>query len=108
MLAKDFIAPKVPGAPNAFKMSPNYPNPFNPTTTIHYQVPVTSNVILSIYDMLGRKVTELVHRHQQPGRYEVEWNAAGQASGVYIYQIVAVGDNGNKKFVDTRKMILVK
>jgi hypothetical protein len=108
MLAKDFIAPKVPGAPNAFKMSPNYPNPFNPTTTIHYQVPITSNVILSIYDMLGRKVTELVHRHQQPGRYEVEWNAAGQASGVYIYQIVAVGDNGNKKFVDTRKMILVK
>ena len=108
MLAKDFIAPKVPGAPNAFKMSPNYPNPFNPTTTIHYQVPITSNVILSIYDMLGRKVTELVHKHQQPGRYDVEWNAAGQASGVYIYQIVAVGDNGNKKYVDTRKMILVK
>ena len=108
LLTKDFIAPKVPGAPRKYVMTPNYPNPFNPTTTIHYQIPVASKVILSIYDTLGRKVTELVHKQQAPGSYNIQWNAAGQASGVYIYQIVAISDNGNKHYVNTKKMLLVK
>ncbi len=108
MMSKDFISPKVPGAPNRFALSPNYPNPFNPVTTIHYQVPMSSNVTISVYDLLGRKVIDLVNSHKMPGDYQVDWNAAGQASGVYIYQIIAISDNGQKKFAETRKMLLVK
>ncbi len=108
MMSKDFISPKVPGAPNRFALSPNYPNPFNPVTTIHYQVPTSSNVSLSVYDLLGRKVADLVNSHRMPGDYQVDWNAAGQASGIYIYQIIAISDNGQKRFTETRKMLLVK
>jgi hypothetical protein len=80
----------------------NYPNPFNPTTVVRYQLPVASDVRLSVYDLLGREVAVLVNERKPAGLYSVDFAGNGLASGVYIYRIVA----GN--FVSTRKMILMK
>jgi hypothetical protein len=73
--------------PTEYTLYQNYPNPFNPTTTIKYDLPNTSDVTLIIYDILGRKVKELINTKQQAGRYEIQFNASNLASGVYIYQI---------------------
>ncbi|MBE0571139.1 MAG: TIGR03790 family protein, partial [Ignavibacteriaceae bacterium] len=69
--------------PKEFTLYQNFPNPFNPTTTIKYDLPQTSDVSLIIYDILGRKVKELVNTKQQAGRYEVQFDASNLASGVY-------------------------
>ena len=69
--------------PTEYTLYQNYPNPFNPTTTIKYDLPNTSEVSLIIYDILGRKVKELVNTKQQAGRYEIQFNASNLASGVY-------------------------
>jgi hypothetical protein len=88
-------------------LNQNYPNPFNPSTTISYTVGVNGHwpsqyVDLSIYNTLGQKVTTLVNKKQPAGNYNVEWNASGFASGVYLYRLQA-GDH-----VKTKKMILMK
>jgi hypothetical protein len=88
--------------PTEYTLYQNYPNPFNPTTTIKYDLPFASDVSLIIYDVLGRKVKELVNEKQQAGKYEVRFNASNLSSGVYIYQLVA------DKFIQSRKMILLK
>lgn len=88
--------------PTEYTLYQNYPNPFNPTTTIKYDLPNTSDVSLIIYDILGRKVKELVNTKQQAGRYEIQFNASNLASGVYIYQLIA------DKYFSSKKMILLK
>jgi hypothetical protein len=88
--------------PTEYTLYQNYPNPFNPVTTIKYDLPNTSDVSLIIYDILGRKVKELVNTKQQAGRYEVQFDASNLASGVYIYQLIA------EKYMSSRKMILLK
>ncbi|MFZ0390677.1 MAG: carboxypeptidase regulatory-like domain-containing protein, partial [Calditrichia bacterium] len=93
--------------PTVFALSQNFPNPFNPTTTIKYQLPQAVDVRLEIYNVLGQKVRTLVNNRMDVGRYEVTWdgqNDLGQkvGSGLYIYRIQA-GD-----FVKTQKMILMK
>jgi tetratricopeptide (TPR) repeat protein len=88
--------------PTEYTLHQNYPNPFNPTTTIKYDLPNISEVSLIIYDILGRKVKELVNTKQQAGRYEIQFNASNLASGVYIYQLMA------EKFISSKKMILLK
>jgi hypothetical protein len=94
--------------PNRFALHANVPNPFNPITTIHYDVPRGgADVNITIYDIAGRRVRELVNEHRAPGNWSVEWNGAddrGQhvASGVYFYRMRA-GD-----FVETKKMVLLK
>jgi hypothetical protein len=80
----------------------NYPNPFNPVTTINYSIPVDEKVVLKVYDVLGREVAELVNEVKQAGRYSVEFNASSLSSGMYFYSITA-GDYHQKK-----KMILMK
>ena len=85
-----------------FALEQNYPNPFNPETVIRYDIPSASRVMITIYDALGRRVTQLVDRDHVPGFYKAEWNASGMASGVYYYRIVA-GD-----FVSVKKMMLVR
>jgi predicted GH43/DUF377 family glycosyl hydrolase len=81
----------------------NYPNPFNPVTMIDYQLPMTSDVELSIYNILGQKVASLVNERQQAGQHQVEWDARGFASGVYYYKLST--SNG---FVKTKKCILFR
>ena len=88
--------------PASFKLFQNYPNPFNPVTIIEYELPKESNVHIIIYNILGKKVEELVNKLQMPGRYEVNWDADNLASGVYFYTIEA----GN--FRDTKKLVLIK
>ena len=88
--------------PRQFMLLQNYPNPFNPTTMINYQLPMTCEVDLSVYNILGQKVATLVAERQQAGSYKVEWDASKIASGVYLYRIEA----GN--FTDVRKMIIMK
>jgi hypothetical protein len=88
--------------PDEFTLSQNYPNPFNPVTVINYQLPKSSDVKLSIYDILGQKVDVLVNESQNAGNHKIEWNASAFPSGVYFYRMEA-GD-----FVSNKKMILVK
>ena len=95
------------GLPGSFALYPNYPNPFNPSTVISYDIAQNTHVTLDIYDMRGRVVKNLVRKIQDSGRYTVNWygndNAGSQVgAGVYIYKLSA-GDN-----VFNRKMILMK
>ena len=70
-----------------FQLYQNYPNPFNPKTVISYQLPVSSHVDLSIYNILGQKIATLVNEKQSVGNYKVEFNASDLVSGVYIYKL---------------------
>jgi len=100
--------------PNEFALMQNYPNPFNPVTTIKYSLskylnsntpggpPVSREVTLIIYDILGKEVITLVEEIQQPGNYEVQLNASELTSGIYFYRLSA------GKYVETKKMVLMK
>ncbi len=85
-----------------FALYQNYPNPFNPSTLIRYDVKEQTNVTVTLYDAMGREVRTLVDSRHAPGKYEVQWNATNEASGVYYYQIRA-GD-----WSATKSLILVK
>lgn len=88
--------------PTVFKLYNNYPNPFNPSTSIKYDIPRNSFVQITIYDILGKYVTSLVNQQMEPGRYEAVWDARNYASGTYLYKIET------DDFTDVKKMILVK
>jgi hypothetical protein len=88
--------------PRAFKLYQNYPNPFNPVTTIRYEIPKFGKVTLKIYDILGREVMTLFNGIQKAGKYEVEWQAANFASGIYFYRLQA------GEFSDAKKLIHLK
>lgn len=94
-------------APAKFSLSPNYPNPFNPSTTIRYTLPARMKVTLSVYYILGRKVATLAEGTQPPGLRQVRFDGAHLASGFYFYRVVAEGP-GLERIVQTRKMLLVK
>ena len=86
----------------SFNLYPNYPNPFNPSTTISFTLSNASRVSLLIYDIHGRKVESLIEGIQPAGSHSIEWNASNLASGVYFYRLTA------DEFIQTRKMILIK
>ena len=88
--------------PKSYALSQNYPNPFNPTTKIKYSVPADGFVNIAVYNLLGKKVTELVNSIQNAGSYEVTFDASKLASGMYIYRMEA-GD-----FVSIKKMMILK
>jgi hypothetical protein len=93
-------------SPLAFTLYQNYPNPFNPSTVISYQLPVSSDVTLKVYDVLGNEIATLVDDYKPAGRYEVEFQSSVDirqlASGIYFYKLQA----GDYKAV--KKMILIK
>jgi hypothetical protein len=88
--------------PSLFHLSQNHPNPFNPSTTIGYQLPAQSHVTLTVFDVLGREVAALVNDVEQPGFKTVIWNTTGVASGVYFYRICA------GSYTDMKKMLLLR
>ncbi len=88
--------------PSKFEMEQNFPNPFNPSTTIKYAISKQANVNLSIYNMLGQKVMELINTQQTAGTYEVKFDGASLSSGIYFYSL----SNGSSLI--TKKMMLLK
>jgi mono/diheme cytochrome c family protein len=102
-----FVLSREPVIPITFALHQNFPNPFNPITTLRYDLPSDALVTLSIYDMLGREITQLVNATQEAGFKSVQWDATDSmgrpvSAGVYLYQIQA------EKFVQTKKMVLLK
>ena len=88
--------------PVDYSLEQNYPNPFNPTTTIRYQLPKDGMVTLKVYDILGAEVITLINEEKVAGKYEVNFNAASLASGVYIYRLSV------NEFVSVKKMVMLK
>jgi len=104
LLRQDYATDIISDVNNVtiYNLEQNYPNPFNPSTVISYQLPVTSKVVLKVYDVLGNEVATLVNEEKSSGNYEVEFNASGLTSGIYFYQLQA------GSFVETKKMVLLK
>jgi hypothetical protein len=92
----------LPGTPEGYALMANYPNPFNPSTRIGYEIPGASRVRIAVNDLLGREVALLLDADQPAGRYEVTWDAKGMASGVY-YCTMEAGS-----YRSSRAMILMK
>jgi hypothetical protein len=88
--------------PEEYYLYQNFPNPFNPTTKIKYQVPRTEFISLKIYDILGNEVTTLLNEAKEPGEYEIEFDGSKLSSGVYFYTL------RSGSFYDTKKFILMK
>ncbi len=94
--------------PKVYSLSQNFPNPYNPSTTIRFGVPQRSQVRLVVYNLLGQQVIELVNQEINAGYFERTWHA-NVSSGLYFYRLEAVSVNDpNKRFVDVKKMILLK
>jgi len=88
--------------PNGFELFNNYPNPFNPVTKISFSLPAEANVLLKVYDLSGREIKTLVNCRMKPGVHEVNFNAAGFSSGVYLYKLTA------GRFTAVKKLTLIK
>ncbi len=88
--------------PKTFRLHPPYPNPFNPTTTISYEIPTTSHIKLIIYNLLGRQVATLVDQSVQTGIHTITWNAGNYPSGIYFCRLESNG------FHQTQKLLLLK
>lgn len=80
----------------------NFPNPFNPTTVIKYSIPKPERVNISVYDVLGSKVKELVNEEKEAGTHEAQFDASNLSSGIYFYRITT------KDFLKTMKMLMLK
>ena len=94
--------------PAAFSLADNFPNPFNPATTIQYALPTATDVNLTVYNVVGQVVRTLVAEHQSAGRYMVEWDATDDSghslsAGMYFYRLQAGGE-----FAEVKKMLLLK
>ena len=88
--------------PVSYQLKQNYPNPFNPSTKISFSIPVNGLVKITVFDILGKEISELVNEQMQAGNYETIFDAKNIASGVYFYKITA------NSFTDTKKMYLIK
>ena len=88
--------------PPEFSLEPNYPNPFNPSTTIRYRLPSRSHVTLTVFNTLGQQVATLVEGEMEAGYHEAVFDASDLASGVYLYRLQA-GD-----FVQARTLVLLR
>ena len=92
---------------NDYALMQNYPNPFNPTTKINFNLPVSGNVTLKIYDMVGREVSQLVNSFVAAGSYSFNFDGSNLSSGIYFYKLEANNTSG-KNFVSTKRMVLIK
>jgi C1A family cysteine protease len=88
--------------PESFIVTQNYPNPFNAGTTIDYELPLSCDVTIHIYDLLGREVETLVNRDQKAGHHQIDWNSPDIPSGIYFYKVQA------GELTATMKMLLLK
>jgi hypothetical protein len=103
-LTKSFIFSYI--APKEYRLEQNFPNPFNPTTTMQYQLPFDSRVVLKVYNILGKELAVLVDEIQPAGFKEIKFNGSDLASGVYIYRLTATA--GKDNYTSVKKMMVVK
>jgi hypothetical protein len=107
------VSSGVDNIPMKFGLHQNYPNPFNPSTTIRFELPQSSDVRLSVFDLLGREVSVLVNEKKEAGYHSVNFDASNLFSGVYFYRLQArlspqdVGGQAGD-FVQTRKFLLIR
>ena len=92
----------IPLSSRGYRLHENYPNPFNPSTRIAYELPVNGWVQLKVYNTLGQEVATLVNGEKSAGRYEVVWDARNLPSGIYFYRLQANG------FSEVKKLLLLK
>jgi len=90
------------GIPIEYNLSQNFPNPFNPSTTIYYSIPQSSFVTLKVYDILGNEIATLVNEEKPAGSYEVKLSTTTLSSSIYFYRLQA------SSFVDSKKMLFLK
>jgi len=95
-------------APNECKLSESYPNPFNPTTVLSYQLPAVSRVNLKVFDILGRDVTSLVNDIKEAGYYTATFDGSKLSSGIYFARLTVQPKDGGSPIVQVRKMLLTK
>jgi hypothetical protein len=95
-LSREFLIPED------FSLSAAYPNPFNPTTTLSFALPIDSEVFVSVYNLQGREVSTLISGYMDAGYHSVVWNADSYSSGVYFVKMLA-GD-----YMNTQKLMLIK
>lgn len=88
--------------PKWFKLYQNYPNPFNPQTLIKYQIPSAGFVRISIYNLLGQEIAQLVNEYKEAGYYNVQFDGSRLSTGIYIYKITT------GTFREMKKMVLLK
>ena len=88
--------------PDAYGLSSNYPNPFNPVTIVNYQLPEDAHVVMKLYDVVGREIRTLVNENKEAGYYRVAINASDLASGVYYYRFTT------GSYVAVKKLVLTK
>ncbi len=103
----EYLSTESKGIPTEFALHENYPNPFNPTTTLRFDLPEVSDMTLTIYNMLGQKVRTFNMNDTPAGYHSIKWNATNDngdpvGAGVYLYQLRA------NQYVKTRKMVLLK
>ena len=104
-----FTEPSSPGLPSAYLLAQAYPNPFNPTTTIRYQLPEPSRVRVVIFNLLGQSVSVLADDIESGGYKQVEWNAQKFPSAIYFCRLEAVNmSDPSKFFTGVRKLLLIK
>jgi photosystem II stability/assembly factor-like uncharacterized protein len=93
---------------NDFVLEQNFPNPFNPSTTIQFKIPVESFVALKIYDVQGKEISTLINEMKQPDSYSFEFKPGNLSSGVYFYQLSSKTQGTGREFIKTRKMLFIK
>ncbi len=96
------------GLPIAYELSPNFPNPFNNSTTIRYQLPDGGKVSLQVFNLLGQKVATLVQQEMPAGYHQFVWRGAGMASGIYFLRFSVIDANGVERFRRVRKIMLLE
>jgi hypothetical protein len=98
----------TPEIPRLIALRDNYPNPFNPSTEIRFDLPDPAKVSLAVYDLLGRKVVDLVSGAYPAGYHSTTWNAMGAASGVYLARFEVVDQLGRLAYTKINKLVLMK
>ena len=88
--------------PESYSLNQAYPNPFNPTTTLSFAIPVDNEVTLSIYNLQGREVATLINANMKAGYHSIIWDASVNASGIYFVKMMA------GEYINTQKLMLIK
>lgn len=98
-----------PEIPSEYSLAQNFPNPFNPSTVINFQTPVSGNVKLVVYDILGQEISTVVDEYKNPGYYSVSFDGSSLNSGVYFYRLEILPDKlTSDAFIQTKRMLIVK